>query len=68
MLLIDADISMIACEGFLTPQDLGAENHGNKHLDKGVGLILFHGKKYKRRLGLELNGDEKIWTEHTDEI
>lgn len=44
-MLIDADISMIACEGFLSPQDLGVENHGNKHLDKGVGLVLFCGKK-----------------------
>lgn len=59
-MLIDADISMIACEGFLSPQDLGVENHGNKHLDKGVGLVLFCGKKKNKiRLGLELNGDEK---------
>lgn len=48
-MLIDADISMIACEGFLSPQDLGVENHGNKHLDKGVGLVLFCGKKKQNK-------------------
>lgn len=58
-MLIDADISMIACEVFLSPQDLGVENHGNKHLDKGVGLVLFCGKKKKTKIRLGLNSDEK---------
>lgn len=36
---------VFACEGFLlSPQDLSAENHGNEHLDKGVGCILFNEK------------------------